>query len=57
MEENLGKDGIKDVHIHISGIEFGNGGEKNHTVITSYSIHYTKLYDCKTDDVIEIQHK
>lgn len=43
MEENLGKDGIKDMHIHISGIEFGNGGEKNHTPLENSNFNYVDV--------------
>ncbi|ABR54881.1 Xylose isomerase domain protein TIM barrel [Methanococcus vannielii SB] len=43
LEENLGKLGIKDMHIHISGIEFGNGGEKNHLPIESSNFNYVDV--------------
>uniref|UniRef100_A9A8Y6 Xylose isomerase domain protein TIM barrel n=1 Tax=Methanococcus maripaludis (strain C6 / ATCC BAA-1332) TaxID=444158 RepID=A9A8Y6_METM6 len=49
LEENLGKKGIKDMHIHISGIEFGNGGEKKHLPILNSEFKYLDILKALKD--------
>ena len=40
LESRLGKRAINDMHIHISGIEFGKGGEKNHLPLDDSNFNY-----------------
>ncbi|WP_292461129.1 TIM barrel protein [Methanothermococcus sp.] len=43
MENKLGKRAINDMHIHISGIEFGKGGEKNHLPLNASNFNYKEV--------------
>ncbi len=40
LEDKLGKKAISDMHMHISGIEFGKGGEKNHLPLDTSDFNY-----------------
>ncbi|AEH06959.1 TIM barrel protein [Methanothermococcus okinawensis] len=40
MENTLGKKAINDMHVHLSGIEFGKGGEKNHLPLDNSNFNY-----------------
>ncbi|MEL4305942.1 TIM barrel protein [Methanococcoides sp. LMO-2] len=43
VEEYLGKEGLEDMHCHVSGIEYGEKGEKNHLVLRESDYNYTDL--------------
>ncbi|MGM0771040.1 MAG: TIM barrel protein [Halobacteriota archaeon] len=43
VEEYLGKEGIEDMHCHVSGIAYGVKGEKNHLVLRESDFRYTDL--------------
>jgi len=49
IENELGKKAIKDVHIHISGIEFGKGGEKKHLPINESYFNYRDVLKVLVD--------
>ncbi|WP_456371609.1 TIM barrel protein [Methanocaldococcus sp.] len=40
VENMLGKNAIKDMHIHLSGIEYGKGGEKRHLPLKESDFNY-----------------
>lgn len=52
-EKALGKEGLKKMHIHISGIEYGDKGEKNHVDLKDTKFNYKdvlrslKEFKCK----------
>ena len=41
--EKLGKDAIKNMHIHVSGIEYGDKGEKHHLILKESKFNYKDL--------------
>lgn len=41
--ENIGKDSIKNMHIHVSGIEYGDKGEKHHLILKESKFNYKDL--------------
>ncbi len=43
MENRLGKESIKDMHIHLSGIVYGKGGEKNHVPLEESDFNYKSV--------------
>lgn len=43
IEKKLGKEGLKNMHCHISGIEYTNLGEKKHTHLMASDMNYTDL--------------
>jgi deoxyribonuclease-4 len=43
LQENLGEAALQDMHIHISGIEYGKGGEKKHLPIRSSDLRYEDI--------------
>ena len=43
VEENLGKEGLSNMHMHISGIEYGSNGEKNHLILKESDFNYSDL--------------
>lgn len=53
LEKHLGKTAINNMHIHISGIAFGDKGEKNHLMLSESKFNYKDLikvlkeYKCK----------
>ncbi|MBW9222175.1 TIM barrel protein [Methanothermococcus sp. SCGC AD-155-C09] len=49
IESVLGKKGIYDMHIHISGIEYGKGGEKNHLPLNESDFNYKSLLKALKD--------
>ncbi|MBP2030109.1 deoxyribonuclease-4 [Methanohalophilus levihalophilus] len=49
VEEYLGKEGLKDMHIHISGIEYTPKGEKNHLVLKESDLNYHDLMKALKD--------
>ncbi|CAB3288610.1 Xylose isomerase domain protein TIM barrel [Methanocaldococcus lauensis] len=40
VENMLGKNAIKDMHIHLSGIEYGKGGERRHLPLKESNFNY-----------------
>ncbi len=45
VETSLGKRGLHNMHIHLSGINYGEKGEKNHLNLTDSDMNYKEL--CK----------
>lgn len=43
IETVLGKDGLKTMHCHISGIEYTAKGERNHLILDESDLNYTAL--------------
>ncbi|WP_440952867.1 TIM barrel protein [Methanococcoides sp. FTZ1] len=43
VEEFLGREGLENMHCHISGIEYGEKGEKNHLVLRESDLRYADL--------------
>ena len=43
MEKALGKEGLHNMHIHLSGIEYGEKGEKNHLILEESDMNYKEL--------------
>jgi deoxyribonuclease-4 len=43
IEKNLGKTAIDNMHIHISGIAYGEKGEKNHLILKDSKFNYVDL--------------
>lgn len=43
VEKILGKEGLKEMHIHLSGIEYGEKGEKNHLILEKSDMNYKDL--------------
>ena len=41
--EKIGKDAIKNMHIHVSGIEYGDRGEKHHLILEESKFNYKDL--------------
>lgn len=43
VEEKLGRGGLDDMHIHVSGIEYSDKGEKNHLIFAKSDFKYKEL--------------
>ncbi|WP_135610672.1 TIM barrel protein [Methanococcoides sp. AM1] len=43
VEKYLGKEGLEDMHCHVSGIAYGDKGEKNHLALRESDYNYTDL--------------
>jgi len=43
LERKLGKEELKDLHAHVSGIEYGERGEKKHLFLESSDMNYRDL--------------
>lgn len=43
IENVLGKEGLSNMHIHVSGIEYGEKGEKNHLNLKDSDMNYKEL--------------
>jgi deoxyribonuclease-4 len=43
IEKGLGKNGLENMHIHMSGINYGDKGEKNHLVLKESDFKYEEL--------------
>jgi deoxyribonuclease-4 len=43
VEENLGKQGLSNMHMHISGVEYGTNGEKRHITLKESDLNYPEL--------------
>ncbi len=49
VEEKLGRKGLDDMHIHVSGIEYSDKGEKNHLVFAESDFKYMELAQVLAD--------
>jgi deoxyribonuclease-4 len=56
VEKCLGREGLDDMHMHISGIEYTQKGEKNHLVLEESDLDYPALMkalkDFKTEGLV-----
>lgn len=43
VEESLGKEGLSNMHLHISGVEYGINGEKRHLNLKESDFNYPEL--------------
>lgn len=43
IEKGLGKNGLENMHIHMSGINYGDKGEKNHLILKESDFNYKDL--------------
>jgi deoxyribonuclease-4 len=43
VEEILGKEGLLNMHMHISGIEYNSNGEKKHLTLKESDFNYSEL--------------
>ncbi|MGV8150327.1 MAG: TIM barrel protein [Candidatus Woesearchaeota archaeon] len=43
IEKGLGKEGLENMHIHMSGINYGDKGEKNHLILKESDFKYEEL--------------
>ncbi len=43
VENQLGREGLDDMHMHVSGIEYGEKGERNHLNLDDSDLQYTEL--------------
>jgi deoxyribonuclease-4 len=43
VEESLGKEGLSNMHMHISGVEYGINGEKRHLNLKESDLNYPEL--------------
>jgi deoxyribonuclease-4 len=43
VEESLGKEGLSNMHMHISGVEYGTNGEKRHLNLKESDFNYPEL--------------
>lgn len=43
VEKGLGKNGLENMHIHMSGINYGDKGEKNHLILKESDFKYEEL--------------
>ena len=46
IENKLGRDGLDNMHIHVSGIEYSPKGEKNHLEFEESDFKYKELARC-----------
>ena len=49
IEDKLGREGMEDMHIHISGIEYGPKGERKHLILEESDLHYNELLSALHD--------
>jgi deoxyribonuclease-4 len=49
IEKSLGKKGLENMHIHITGIAYGPKGEKNHLNLKESDLKYQELLKCLKD--------
>jgi deoxyribonuclease-4 len=52
VEEGLGRAGLDSLHAHMSGIEFGPRGEKNHLPLNEADLHYRDLLQALIDHAV-----
>ncbi|WP_407357297.1 TIM barrel protein [Methanolobus sp. WCC5] len=43
IENELGREGLDDMHMHVSGIEYGQKGERNHLNLDESDLRYAEL--------------
>ncbi len=43
LENELGREGLDDMHMHVSGIEYGEKGERKHLNLDESDLQYTEL--------------
>lgn len=43
VEESLGKEGLSNMHMHVSGVEYGMNGEKRHLNLNESDFNYPEL--------------
>ena len=43
LEKGLGKEALNNMHVHISGIAYGEKGEKNHLLLKESKFNYKDL--------------
>jgi deoxyribonuclease-4 len=48
-QKSLGKDALKSLHIHLSGIEYGPKGEKNHLALKESDLKLNALFEALSD--------
>jgi deoxyribonuclease IV len=53
VEKYLGKEGLKNMHIHTSGIAYGEKGEKHHLLLDESDLKYQELCKAWKDFKIE----
>jgi len=49
VEKKLGKEGLKNIHAHISGIAYGDKGERHHLILKDSDFNYQKLIKALKD--------
>jgi deoxyribonuclease IV len=49
IEKKLGKNGLDNMHIHITGIAYGEKGEKHHLTLDESDLKYKELLKCLND--------
>lgn len=49
VKEVYGPEGLKDMHIHVSGIDYGDRGEKKHLVLRESDLKYEELLQALKD--------
>jgi deoxyribonuclease-4 len=49
VEETLGKEALYDMHMHVSGIEYGEKGERNHLNLEDSDLQYAELMKALKD--------
>lgn len=53
VEAHLGREGLDTMHIHVSGIEYGPKGEKNHLILQESDLDYSGLIQAWKDYTIQ----
>ncbi|MDG6243049.1 MAG: TIM barrel protein [Methanolobus sp.] len=43
IENEIGREGLDDMHMHVSGIEYGDKGERNHRNLEDSDLRYSEL--------------
>ncbi|WP_340819579.1 deoxyribonuclease IV [Methanolobus sp. WCC4] len=49
MENELGREGLDDMHMHVSGIEYGDKGERKHLNLDDSDLQYAELMQALKD--------
>lgn len=49
IENELGREGLDDMHMHVSGIEYGEKGERNHLNLDDSDLQYAELIQALKD--------
>ena len=53
MEKRLGRAALDEMHIHVSGIEYGKGGERRHLPLRSSDLNYEDMLRAWRDNNIQ----